>query len=56
MNEEQHQMIVERQKTLSESLREDRGFWQDMYSFFEAYTKELDELFNTGKSEICSGI
>ena len=56
MNEEQHQMIVERQKTFSESLREDREFWQDIYSFFEAYAKELDELFNTGKSEICSGI
>ena len=55
-NEEQHQMIAERQKTLSESLREDRGFWQDIYSFFEACTKELDELFNTGKSESCSGI
>ena len=52
MNEEQYQTIVKRQKTLSESLREDKEFWRDIYSFFEAYTKEFDELFNTGNKKV----
>jgi hypothetical protein len=46
MNEEQHQMIVKQQKTLSESLRDDKEFWRDIYSFFEVYTKEFVGLFN----------
>jgi hypothetical protein len=32
MNEEQYQMIVEQQKALNESLREDKEFWRDIYS------------------------
>ena len=52
MNEEQYQMIVKRQKTFSESLREDKEFWRDIYSFFKAYTKEFDELFNAVKEKV----
>jgi hypothetical protein len=47
MNEKLHQMIIKRQKTFSESLKEDKEFWQDIYSFLEAYTKEFNWLFNS---------
>ena len=47
MNEKLYPMNMERQKTFGESLREDKEFWQDIYSFLEAYTKEFNGLFNT---------
>ena len=46
MNEKLYPMIMERQKTFSESLREDKEFWQDIYSFLEAYIKKFNVLFN----------
>ena len=46
MNEEQYQMIVKQLKTFSESLREDKEFWRDIYSFLMEYKKQLDGLFN----------
>jgi len=49
-DEEQYQMIVKRQKTFSESLRNDKEFWRDIYSFFEAYTKEFDEFLKGFKA------
>jgi len=52
MHEEQYQMIIKQQKTPSESLREDKEFWRDIYSFFKAYSKEFDELFNVVKKKV----
>jgi len=46
MNGKLYPMIMERQKTFSESLREDKKFWRDIYSFLGAYTKKFNGLFN----------
>ena len=52
MNEEQHQMIVKQQKTFSESLREDKEFWRDIYSVLVECKKQFDELFKTGNKKV----
>jgi len=52
MNEKLYPMIIERKKTFSESLREDKEFWQDIYSFLEAYIKEFKGLFITDNKKV----
>ena len=52
MNEEQYQMIVEQQKALNGSLREDKEFWRDIYSVLVKYKKQVDELFNAANVKV----
>ncbi len=43
-------MIVEQQKVLNESLREDKEFWRDIYSVLVERKKQFDELFNAANN------
>jgi hypothetical protein len=52
MNEKLYPMIIEQQKTFIDSLRSDKEFWQDIYSFLEAYTKEFNGLVNIDNKKV----
>ena len=52
MDEKLDKMVIRQQKKFNESLIIDKEVWQDIYSFLEVYTKELNELFNTGNKKV----